>query len=72
VDWYRNIVAAGRCVVVHHGVEYEIDRIEPRSTAAGLAAFAGVRALVLRLLRRREFRFLHIVTDPVTGAGPGG
>jgi deazaflavin-dependent oxidoreductase (nitroreductase family) len=27
VDWYRNIVAAGGCTVVHHGREYLIDRI---------------------------------------------
>lgn len=59
VAWYRNIVAAGRCVVVHRGAEYPIDRIEPYSSEEGLRAFGYPRALVLRLLRRHEFRHLH-------------
>src|SRR3954469_8442429 len=27
VDWYRNVVAAGGCTVIHHGGEYVVDRI---------------------------------------------
>ncbi|GAY07357.1 nitroreductase family deazaflavin-dependent oxidoreductase [Pseudonocardia sp. N23] len=61
VDWYRNITAAGGCVLVHRGVAHSVDRIDPCPTEAGLAAFGGARATVLRLLRRREFRFLHAV-----------
>ena len=60
VDWFRNITAAGGCVVVDRAVEYQVDRIESCSTADGLAAFGFPRALVLRLLRRREFRRLHV------------
>ena len=60
VDWYRNVTAAGRCVVVKHGVEYAVDRIEPCSTEDGLAAFGPLRSLVLRALRRHEFRRLHV------------
>jgi deazaflavin-dependent oxidoreductase (nitroreductase family) len=59
VSWYRNVVAAGRCSVVFRGAEYEIDRIEPYDTAAGLRAFGYPASLVLRLLRRRHFRLLH-------------
>jgi deazaflavin-dependent oxidoreductase (nitroreductase family) len=59
VDWYRNIVAAGGCVVVHRGVEHRIDRIEPCPAEVGLRAFANPSAFVLRVLRRREFRVLH-------------
>ena len=36
VDWYRNVTAAGRCVVVQYGVECSVDQIEPCSTADGL------------------------------------
>ena len=61
VDWYRNITAAGGCVVVDRGDEYQVDRIEPCSTADGLAAFGFPRSLVLRLLRRHDFRRLHEV-----------
>jgi len=67
VDWYRNIVAAGRCTVVVKGVEHEIDRIEPYPAEAGIRAFGYPAALVLRLLRRHEFRFLHERTPAFTG-----
>ena len=73
VDWYRNVTAAGRCVVVQHGVEYSVDRIEPCSTADGLAAFGSLRSLALRVLRRREFRRLHVGharTDAERSQGP--
>jgi deazaflavin-dependent oxidoreductase (nitroreductase family) len=66
VDWYRNIAAAGGCAVIYRHSEYEVDRIEPCSAADGLAAFGFPRSLVLRLLRRHEFRRLR-----VAGAGPG-
>jgi len=59
VDWYRNVVAAGGCTVVVRGVEHEIDRVEPFPTGAGIRAFGYPAALVLRLLRRHEFRYLH-------------
>ena len=63
VAWYRNVVAAGHCTVIHRGAEVRIDRIEPYDTAAGLRAFGNPAALVLRALRRREFRLLHIEAD---------
>jgi hypothetical protein len=66
VDWYRNLAAAGGCDVVYRGVEHQVDRIEPCSTADGLAAFGCPRSLVLRLLRRHEFRRLHIAETTAT------
>jgi deazaflavin-dependent oxidoreductase (nitroreductase family) len=60
VAWYRNVVAAGGCTVVAKGAEYRIDAIEACEPAVGLRAFGQPAALVLRLLRRREFRLLHI------------
>jgi deazaflavin-dependent oxidoreductase (nitroreductase family) len=63
VAWYRNVVAAGRCTVVFKGVEFEVDRIEPCDRETGLRAFGYPAAIVLRLLRRHEFRLLHTV-DP--------
>jgi deazaflavin-dependent oxidoreductase (nitroreductase family) len=65
VAWYRNVVAAGRCTVVFRGREYLIDRIEPCDPEVGRRAFGNPAALVLRLLRRHEFRLLHT-------AEPGG
>jgi len=59
VSWYRNVVAAGGCVVVHRGREHVVDRVEPWPREAGLAAFGFPRSLILRVLRRHEFRLLH-------------
>jgi hypothetical protein len=67
VDWFRNITAAGGCVVIYRAVGYQVDRIESCSTADGLAAFGFPRSLVLRLLRRREFRRLHVAEADVCG-----
>ncbi len=67
VSWYRNIVAAGRCVIIFRGAEYRIDRIESCTAAEGLAAFGNPRQLVLKLLRRHDFRLLH--EAPSAGGG---
>jgi deazaflavin-dependent oxidoreductase (nitroreductase family) len=64
VNWYRNIVAAGECVIISGGAEYRIDRIESCDPDAGIRAYGYPAAFVLRLLRRREFRFLHTVGSP--------
>jgi deazaflavin-dependent oxidoreductase (nitroreductase family) len=58
--WYRNVVAAGGCVVVFRGAEYRVDAVEPCDPAIGMRAFGWPAALVLRLLRRREFRLLRV------------
>jgi deazaflavin-dependent oxidoreductase (nitroreductase family) len=58
-SWYRNIQAAGHCVIVHHGVEYPIDRIDLLPPAAGRGAYGRAAGIFLQLLRRNEFRFLH-------------
>jgi deazaflavin-dependent oxidoreductase (nitroreductase family) len=65
VDWYRNVVAAGGGTVLHRGAEYAVDGVSPVAAADGLRAFGGPAAVVLRVLRRHEFRLLHV-------AGPAG
>jgi hypothetical protein len=60
VAWYRNVVAAGHCMVLFKRVEYAIDAVGPYPAADGPAAFGFPASMVLRLLRRREYRFLHI------------
>jgi deazaflavin-dependent oxidoreductase (nitroreductase family) len=62
VSWYRNAVAAGHCVLIVENVEYDIDAVTPYSTEAGLAAYGYPQKLVLKLLRRTEFRLLHTET----------
>ena len=59
VQWYQNIVAAGRCGVVYQGEEYQIRGIGPFDREDGLRAFGNPAAVILRLLRRHEFRVLY-------------
>ena len=63
VAWYRNVVAAGHGVLVFKGVEYAIAGIEPYPAEPGRRAFGFPAELILRLLRRQEFRFLRIAKD---------
>ena len=60
VDWYRNIVAAGGCTLLLHSKRYIIDRIEPLDTETGNAAYPLPQRLVLRLLRRKDYRKLWV------------
>ncbi|MBS1883366.1 MAG: nitroreductase family deazaflavin-dependent oxidoreductase [Actinobacteria bacterium] len=59
VNWYRNIVAAGGCVVVFGGEEHRIIAVETIGAAAGRAAFPPFRRALLTLLHRQEFRLLR-------------
>lgn len=59
VNWYRNIVAAGGCVVVHHRKEYRIDNIEPCSAERGRNAYPFPFRQVLSAAGRDEFRLLR-------------
>ena len=59
VNWYRNIVAAGGCVVVHHRREYRVTHIEPCSAEYGRGAYAAPFRLILKAAGRKEFRLLR-------------
>jgi deazaflavin-dependent oxidoreductase (nitroreductase family) len=59
VNWYRNVVAAGGCVVVHHLVEHRVTTIEPCSAERGRSAYPGPFRLVLKAAGRNEFRLLR-------------
>lgn len=59
VSWYRNVEAAGRCEVVVGGRAFAIGRIEVLPAEDGMRAFGRPAALVLKLLRRRDFRLLR-------------
>lgn len=63
VDWYRNVVAAGCATVVYRGKEYEVSSVDPYSTDAGRKAFGAAKGLILRILRRHEFRLLRVLQD---------
>ena len=63
VDWYKNITAAGRCTVLHHGREYDVDAITDYPTEQGLAAFPAPARAILRTLGRHEFRLLTVASS---------
>jgi deazaflavin-dependent oxidoreductase (nitroreductase family) len=65
VQWYRNITAAGGCVLVVGGVEHHVEGIEPYPVEQGRAAFGFPASVILRLLRRGDFRLLREVPVPV-------
>ena len=58
VNWYRNAMAAGGCVVVHHGKEYCITGIDQLSPEQGINAYPAPFRLILKAGRRKEFRLL--------------
>jgi deazaflavin-dependent oxidoreductase (nitroreductase family) len=61
VDWYRN-AAAGGAVVVHHGTEFPITRIDTCPAERGRRAYPAPFRWILKATARNEFRQLH--TDP--------
>jgi deazaflavin-dependent oxidoreductase (nitroreductase family) len=59
VNWYRNLVAAGGGVVLHHRRQYRVTGIEPCEAERGRRAFPLPLRLVLTALDRTEFRVLR-------------
>src|SRR5262245_42865564 len=55
VDWYKNVVAAGRCTIVWHGKDYEINKIEPVNAEIGRSAFPFPARLILSVLNMQHF-----------------
>jgi deazaflavin-dependent oxidoreductase (nitroreductase family) len=64
VNWYRNVIAAGGCVVVHHRVEYHVTDIETCTAERGRAAYPAPFRLVLKAAGRNEFRLLRTDQTP--------
>ncbi|HUA70283.1 MAG TPA: hypothetical protein VMA96_04360 [Solirubrobacteraceae bacterium] len=69
VNWFRNIVATGGCVVVHHRMEYRIESIEPCSAERGLSAYPFPFRQVLKLAGRDQFRLLRTASHPSPSTG---
>jgi deazaflavin-dependent oxidoreductase (nitroreductase family) len=67
VNWYRNSMAAGGCVVVHHGREHTVTAIEPCRPERGLNAYPAPFRLILKAGGRKEFRLLRTGTAVTPG-----
>jgi deazaflavin-dependent oxidoreductase (nitroreductase family) len=59
VDWYRNVVAADGCVILHRRKEYRVTHIEPCSAERGRSAFPTPLRQLLKVMRRTDFRLLR-------------
>jgi len=57
--WYRNIVAAGWCVITWRGADYTVASPVIVDRATALPAFPRYERLALRAIRINEFVWLH-------------
>jgi deazaflavin-dependent oxidoreductase (nitroreductase family) len=72
VNWYRNAVAAGGCVVVSGGTEYQVIAIEPYDSLSGRAAYPAPFRNILELTRRNDFRLLRLDAERRELTAPTG
>ncbi|ACZ30357.1 hypothetical protein Xcel_1326 [Xylanimonas cellulosilytica DSM 15894] len=64
VQWYRNVLAAGGGTIVRGARRWRVGAPQLLDPQAGRAAFTAPARLALRVLRRREFRFLPDAPPP--------
>ena len=57
VNWYRNAAAAGQCVVVSRGREYQVSAIEPYDSQSGRHAYPAPFRHVLEFTGRNDSAF---------------
>jgi deazaflavin-dependent oxidoreductase (nitroreductase family) len=57
--WYRNIVAAGRCIITWRGAEHTVANPVIVDRATALPAFPRYERLALRAIGINEFVWLH-------------
>jgi len=55
VDWYRNVLVAGRATVIWHGKEYPVESPEPLVVRTGLPALPFIFKLIVRIVGTQHF-----------------
>ncbi len=55
IDWYRNVMAAGRCDLIWHQREYAVDQIEPLEMDKALPLFPAMLRLILQVQHVNQF-----------------
>jgi deazaflavin-dependent oxidoreductase (nitroreductase family) len=55
VDWYRNVLAAGRGTVVWHGRPYQVENPKPLLVGAGKTALPFALRCIVRIVGSRYF-----------------
>lgn len=66
VDWYRNVLAAGRCTVHWHGREFTLGKPEPIDARSALQAFPPFFKMVLSTHRTLQFVQMKKLTEDST------
>ncbi len=59
VDWCRNVMAAGQCILKTHGQEYVLEKPEIIPASHALAAYPPLMRLVYRRRGIHEFVWAH-------------
>jgi deazaflavin-dependent oxidoreductase (nitroreductase family) len=55
VDWYRNVINAGKCILLMHGKEFALEKPELLDREIALLAFPRLLRLILRINRINYF-----------------
>jgi hypothetical protein len=59
VDWCRNVMAAGKCILKTRGQEYQLEKPEIVPAAIGLEAYPILARLMYRARGIQEFLWVH-------------
>lgn len=65
VDWYRNVVAAGRCIILWHKREYPIDSITPITRQEAQPTLRQPERTILKLVATQHFAKMHSAVRPL-------
>jgi deazaflavin-dependent oxidoreductase (nitroreductase family) len=55
VDWYKNVLAAGKCELLWHGQCFSLEHPQQLDQENGLAAFPNPKRVILKKLRIQDF-----------------
>jgi deazaflavin-dependent oxidoreductase (nitroreductase family) len=60
VDWYQNVMAAGRCLLLWHGREYALENPRELDQASGLASYPNPQRFILKKVGIWDFFEMNI------------
>lgn len=71
VDWYRNVLAAGRCEIVWHGKTYLIDRNTPVTRSQAQPLLRQPMQSILKLVATNDFARMYIAASSLETSASG-
>jgi hypothetical protein len=70
VDWYRNVLAAGRCTLTWHGQDYTLVEPELLDAATAEPLLVPVRAFGLKLLGVKHYMRMRRLAEAPEKVAP--